>query len=193
MNSIKPIISELERVYEALAKEFKLKAPKPLITIQSRGRSKDTLGWHWAKKWQYNKKELSEINICAESLNKTPISTLIHEMVHYSNAHENIKDCNSHQYHNKAFKTKAEFYGLNVEKNGRHGWSYTTLSNKLKPILEKLNINYDLFKIYRKTHISFIQPTKMKKWRCDCTTIRCAVELNATCNKCNQNFKEQDG
>jgi len=188
MDSIKPIISELERVYESLAKEFKLKAPKPLITIQSRGRSKATLGWHWTKKWQYNKKELSEINICAESLNKTPINTLIHEMVHYSNAHEKIKDCNAHQYHNKSFKIKAESYGLNVEKNGRRGWGYTTLSNKLKPILEKLNINYDLFKIYRKTHKSTVQPTKMKKYSCNCTNLRCATILNAKCLNCNSNF-----
>ena len=85
MNSIRPIIKELERIYDVLAKKYKLKAQRPLITIQTKGRQKDTLGWHWANKWKYNKKELSEINICAESLNGNPIETLVHEMVHYAN------------------------------------------------------------------------------------------------------------
>lgn len=191
MNSINPIIKELERVYDALAKDFKLKASRPIITVQTKGRQKDTLGWYWSEKWQLDKKEIGEINICAEGLNKQPIETLIHEMVHYANYCEKTEDCNAHQYHNKNFKTKAESYGLNVEKQGRHGWAFTTLSDTLKPKLEKLKINYKLFKLYRKTSRSLTLPTKMKKYRCDCTTVRCATDLNAKCLSCSKEFKER--
>lgn len=121
IDSIIPVIKELERVYDFLANKFNLKAIRPIITIQTKGRQKSTLGWYWNNKWQVNKKEFSEINISAESLNKNPIETLIHEMVHYSNAVNKIEDCNHHQYHNKRFKEKAEMYGLNVEKNGTKG------------------------------------------------------------------------
>jgi len=191
-NSIRPIIQELERVYDSLAKEFKLKAVRPLITIQTKGRQKQVLGWHWEDKWKVNNKSISEINICAENLNKNPIETLVHEMVHCSNSFDKIKDCNSQQYHNKYFKLKAESYGLNVEKNGRYGWSSTSISDKLTEILNRIKVNYTIFKLYRKTDMTTTAPTKMKKFRCECTTVRCAVDLNAKCLKCNKLFEEQE-
>lgn len=191
-NSIIPIIKELERVYDALSLKFNIKFTRPLITIQSKGRQKNTLGWYWDKKWQYNKKEVGEINICAEDLNKNPIETLVHEMVHYVNACEKVEDCNNAGYHNKLFKEKAESYGLNVEKNGRHGWGLTSLSDNLKKIIAEIKPNENTFKLYRKAHLKIVAPTKMKKWTCGCTTIRCAVDLQAQCLKCNKNFEEKE-
>jgi hypothetical protein len=188
MNSIIPLIKELERIYDVLALKFELKHERPIITIQTKGRQKQTLGWYWDKKWEHNNKEIGEINICAEDLNKNPIETLIHEMVHYSNSCDKIEDCNSQQYHNKAFKTKAESYGLNVEKNGRHGYGLTKLSENLEKQLKEINIDYKVFELFRKQNLTITAPTKMKKFRCECTTIRCAVELKAQCLKCNKEF-----
>lgn len=79
MNSIIPIINELERIYNFIAKKQGLKHERPIITIQTKGRRKQTLGWYWDKKWLSGKKEVGEINICAEELKKNPIETLIHE------------------------------------------------------------------------------------------------------------------
>jgi len=191
-NSIIPIIKELERIYDALALKFNLKEPRPIITIQSKGRQKDSLGWYWDKKWQVGKKEIGEINICAEELNKNPIETLVHEMVHYSNSCEKIEDCNSQQYHNKTFKVRAESYGLNVEKDGRHGWAHTSLSDNLKKIIGEIKPNEITFKLYRKTHFTIVAPTKMKKFSCGCTTIRCATTLEAKCLICNNNFEVKE-
>ncbi len=190
-NSIIPIIKELERVYDILANTFNLKYDRPLITIQTKGRSKDMLGWHWADKWEKGKKSISEINICAEDLNKNPIETLIHEMVHYANSCDKIEDCNNAGYHNKSFKSKAESYGLNVEKQGRHGWANTHLSEKAQVIINNLKVNYKIFELYRKAHITITAPTKMKKYTCGCTIVRCATILEAKCSKCNNEFKEQ--
>lgn len=188
-NSIIPIIKELERIYDAVNDKFGFKYARPLITIQTKGSKKNTLGWHWADRWKYGKKTICEINICAESLNKNPIETLIHEMAHYANHCEKTLDCNNQQYHNKNFKTKAENYGLNVEKDGRHGWAFTKVGEKLQIILNDLKINQEVFKLYREEHLILTAPTKMKKYRCGCTTVRCATDLQATCNACKKEFK----
>jgi len=187
-NSICPVIRELERIYDELSKYYKLKADRPIITIQTKGRSNNTLGWYWKNKWKSGKTEVSEINICAEELDKNPIETLVHEMVHYHNALENIMDCNQHQYHNKYFKSKAESYGLNVEKSGRHGWSITSISKDLQKVIDKIKPDKSKFSLYRKTRVVIKSPTKMIKYTCDCTTVRCATELNAKCNKCGKDF-----
>lgn len=191
-NSIRPIIAELERIYDALATEFKLKHPRPLITLQTHGRQKDTLGWYAKNRWKLENKEIGEINICAESLNKTPVETLVHEMAHYANCCEDIPDCNSQQYHNKAFKTRAESYGLNVTNGDRRGWAYTAISPKLEAILTPIKIDYKVFKLYRKPAMTHTAPTKMKKFRCKCTIVRCATELNAKCLTCQSEFEEQE-
>jgi len=190
-NSIIPIIAELERIYDCFSDKYKIIFPRPIITIQTKGRQKQTLGWHWAEKWEKGKENISEINICAESLNKNPIETLIHEMVHYSNNCEKIEDCNSQQYHNKQFKNKAEIYGLNVEKDGRRGYALTSISPKLTETLKEIKINYKVFELYRKENLSLIAPTKMKKYNCGCTTVRCATDLQSKCLKCNNNFEEK--
>lgn len=191
-NSIIPIIKELERIYDAINHKFGFKYPRPIITIQTKGAAKNTLGWFGADRWQRDKKEIGEINICAESLNKNPVETLIHEMAHYSNYCEKKEDCNNAGYHNKEFKIKAENYGLNCEKNGRHGWAVTSVSEKLQIILNDLKINKEVFKLYRKTRISLPVETKMKKWRCACTTVRCATDLHATCDACHNEFKREE-
>jgi len=190
-NSICPIIKELERVYDALSKHFNIKASRPLITIQTKGRQKNTLGWYGANKWKFGKKQINEINICAESLNKNPIETLVHEMVHYHNSCEDIEDCNAHQYHNKHFKMKAESYGLSVKKDGRHGWASTSISSKLQDILNTIKINKEIFNLYRQTQISIKAPTKLRKFNCGCTIVRCATNLEAKCLRCNKVFIEE--
>jgi hypothetical protein len=40
MNSIIPLIKELERVYDILSTKFELKYDRPIITIQIKGREK---------------------------------------------------------------------------------------------------------------------------------------------------------
>jgi len=190
-DSLIPIIKELERVYDLIAERYQFKALRPIITIQSKGRQA-AYGWHWSDKWSNGKDNLSEINICAEELDKHPVETLIHEMCHYHNAVDKIADCNSSQYHNKHFKERAENYGLNVKRAGRFGWAMTSVSDKLIPVLEEMKINYDVFKLIRKQSIRIKAETKMKKWTCSCMNIRCAVELDATCNLCKQIFEKEE-
>jgi hypothetical protein len=191
-NSIIPVIKELERIYDELAPKLHFKMARPIITVQTRGSRKLLLGWYGAERWHQDKNVIGEINICAEELNGNPVETLIHEIVHYSNSCEKKPDCNSQQYHNKIFKEKAESYGLNVKNNGRHGWAETSIGETLQKTLDGLKIDKEVFTIYRQSNISSPTPTKMKKYRCECTTVRCATDLQAICNKCKKPFEEQD-
>jgi hypothetical protein len=187
--SVIPIIKELERLYDAINLKFGFNYPKPVIVIQTQGRQKNTKGWFDANRWTQNKTEIGEITICAEfGLNKNPVETLIHEMAHYANHCEKKDDCNDQGYHNKEFKIKAENYGLNVEKDGRKGWAYTTLSEKLNIILKDLKINQRVFDLYRQPRPTVVSQTKMKKWKCDCTIVRAAVDVKATCKQCGKDF-----
>lgn len=192
--SICPLIRELEKIYDFFAKKHGLDkvTKRPIITIQSKGHQKNTLGWYWKNKWQYKKQKLSEINICAESLSKKATETLIHEIVHYHNASLTIADCNAHNYHNKNFKSRAESYGLNVRKSGRHGWSGTSLSKPLQKIIDKLKIKQDVFALYRKKTITNKSMTKMLKYTCGCTIVRCATNLQARCKLCGNDFVKEN-
>lgn len=191
MNKLSYIISELERIYDIFAERHGLKCPRPLICIQSRGRSETLLGWYSSKRWKRGEEEVSEITLAAERLNYSPVETLLHEMAHFANDSLGIADCNSQGYHNTEFKSKAEEYGLNVEKSGRRGWAHTSISPELQKYVDTLKINYDLFNILRQGRKSSKAPTKMKKFTCSCTTIRCATSLAASCKQCGQDFVER--
>ena len=94
---------------------------------------------------------ISEINICAEALASSTdniAEVLIHEMVHYANALDGVRDCSANQYHNKHFRQRAEEVELLVEKSTR-GWSDTSLSDELRSTVHKLKLNDAAFSICR--------------------------------------------
>ena len=192
MNSINPAISELERAYQA----FKLLFPggipgdDPVIVIQG-GRSTTTLGWLAPQAWKNGRQDgVNEITICAEHLAR-PVEeiaeTLLHEMVHHDNALRGVRDCSASQYHNRCFRDAALSVGLEVERAGYRGWATTRLGPKAMTAVQSLNLEQAAFDLFR-TQRSVKAPTKMRKWSCDCTTVRCATELRAICECCKQTF-----
>ena len=196
MNSIRPAIEELERMYKAFAPLFGREMPLPVITIQSKGR-KNALGWHWKDKWQNAEPgKLTEINLCAEYLGRPAeeiAETMLHEMVHHANNLDGVSDCTIRQYHNQHFKNRCDEIGLICEKYPGRGWAKTSLSDDLKTKVQAVNINADAFTLFRTTPKTEKMATKMKKWRCSCTTVRAAVQVEATCKKCGLEFILQNG
>jgi hypothetical protein len=194
MDSIRPALEELERMFKEFAPLFEMEMPLPVITIQSKGR-KNALGWHARDRWQNSKPELlTEINLSAEHLGR-PVEeiaeTLLHEMVHYANNLNGISDCTARQYHNLHFKARCDDIGLICEKHPTRGWAKTSLSDTLKNKVQAVNINADAFSLIRKTDKHEKATPKMKKWRCLCTNIRAAVPVDAKCNQCGLEFKLQ--
>ena len=119
---------------------------EPVITIQkTKGR---TLGHFttsrvWVDKNNEESEETSyyEINVDPRWFNtRTPADvaeTLLHEMCHYYNKVNNVKDC-SGNVHNKKFKSSAERVGLVVEKGKSVGWGYTSMSDELKSYMDEV-------------------------------------------------------
>jgi SprT-like family protein len=184
--SIRPAIAELERAFTALTVLFKREIPLPIITIQTKGR-RAASGWFWHQKWQNGKPEgLSEINICAEHLSRPPLDIaeiLLHEMCHYANALDGIDDCSANQYHRKSFRVRCDAVGL-ICQSGPRGWASTSLTPELAERVRALGIDPEAFSLFRKGKQQAKVGSRMKKWRCGCTTIRAAVEVDATCGKC---------
>lgn len=191
--------AELYRLYERInADRFEGKLPTPQITIQ--GMKLGILGWCSVGKIWRGESERYEINLCAEHLNRPVIEiagTLIHEMAHLANLVQDIRDCTGHQYHNKAFKQMAEYLGLEVTQIKGYGYAHTSVGQALEDYLGKFPLQPEAFKHYRLP--MNIDPktgkkrprgsqTKMKKWTCGCTNVRCAVALDAICEKCGNPF-----
>ena len=174
---------------------FNGKLENVLITLQTKGRG-NFAGWCWSEKWVSKESSHTEINISAEYLTagyETLMEVLIHEMSHAINSQNGIKDCSKTQYHNKHFKTAAELAGLAVEQ-GKKGWAYTSIAKGgvAEKALKAIDINRDVFIYQRKEQVSTVKaPTKMNKWSCGCTNVRCAVELLAECQDCGNEFKLQ--
>ena len=154
-NTFADIVNELQRSYNFLVSYYKLDDPKwkdAVITLQSAGR-RSMYGWHSAGRWVEGDNRRTELNICAEYLDRGAdeiIETLLHEMAHLKNSIAGIKDCNpANQYHNKNFKESAEFFGLLVEKMGLKGFAQTSLGDGAKAAIVALNPNRDVYGVFR--------------------------------------------
>lgn len=124
---------------------------RPTITIQSTPKAYG----HFSLRedtWVSTTGATHEINIGAGTLAR-PIeavcATLLHEMVHYYNFVNGVKDCSrGNTYHNRRFKEAAEQRGLLVSHHEKYGWTITepgddlimfVLENDLSDILINRN------------------------------------------------------
>jgi len=195
-NSIKPAITELERAYQAFKALFSGGMPgdDPVIVIQS-SRSLRLLGWLAPHAWKNERDDgINEITICAEHLARSVeeiAETLLHEMVHHFNHMRGVRDCSASQYHNRFFREVALSAGLEVERAGYRGWALTRLGPKALTAAQSLNLEQAAFEMLRKQREGKA-PTKMRKWSCGCTTVRCATELDAVCQGCGRPFERAD-
>lgn len=190
-------ILELERMYDAVAERAGpplAGGMRPVILIQTAGR-KSAYGWMAPESWATMSGTRNEITLCAEHLARGPLAafeTLVHEMAHHANDVDGIADCNKAQYHNGRFRDRAAALGLVVERSERHGWSQTKLSPELEEFAAGLKIKADVFEVFRLVREREKAPTKMKKWTCGCTTVRCATKLDAQCAKCGAAFAVEE-
>ncbi len=208
MNIIGAALDELHRCFDILnAKYYEGKLPEPVISIQkSRPNNLGhfTLGKVWKNQNETENEESAryEININPVNMNRPAeeiIETLHHEMVHYVNRQNEIKDCNG-QVHNKKFKTAAERVGLICEKSKQYGWGYTSLSESLKTfIVEEMKPDPKAFKYFR---LGSVVPVKVKKPRekksfkyicsgCD-QTAKAGRDAKIKCGNCDELMETND-
>ena len=172
MNIIGNTLNELYRIFGLLNKVyFENKLPDPVITIQKtrpNNLGHFTLYKAWKNKDDKENEEAAkyEININPLNLNRPVeeiVGTLQHEMVHYANKLNDIKDCNG-QVHNKKFKDLAENVGLICEKSQKYGWGYTTLSNSfMVHVNEEVKPDEKCFEYFRDVGVQKAKKESVKK------------------------------
>lgn len=197
MQKLSRTIAELERWFRIFNRELlgRKLSSGVVVTVQSTGRRRRVLGWHWRSRWQNRRSKLAEINIVAESLERKPeeiLETLLHEMCHQRNAERDIVDVSpeSYQYHNEHFKRAAEEAGLVCERMGRYGWAKTMLGDRAIAVIRRHAIDRAAFSIARLAEATPTRKTtKHKKWVCACGAIRVArADFQALCLVCDQEF-----
>ncbi len=152
-NSLKELISEIERLFEVYNTAFfERKLNLPIITIQSgsQGRRKSR-GWFINNVWKVGEKRIHEINLAAEILSERTNSnipriacTLLHEMCHHYNKDNNINDTTSAGAHSvKNFGYLAEKKGLLV-----------TYEKKIFPFVFTEDLNQEGIRVYNESNFN---------------------------------------
>ena len=189
---------------------FESALSRPVITIQS---TPHAYG-HYTKydAWSIDgRKGVREINIGAGTLSRpieNVVATLLHEMIHYWNDQNSIKDCSrGGTYHNKHFKDAAEARDLLVCHSERYGWAHTLpsdalvefcLENNLSEIRLNRNDGISVRVIGTGTHSGAggavptgtraKRPSSTRKYICPCCgiSVRATKNVNIGCLDCIQ-------
>jgi predicted SprT family Zn-dependent metalloprotease len=152
-NELSKTITELYRIFDALNERyFGKELEYPFITIQ-KSRANNLGHFTLSKIWKNEETgdSLYEININPVNLNRSVVeisATLLHEMIHYYNKVNDIKDA-TNNVHNKKFKRAAEERDLIVTKGKSVGWGYTEPTDEfINWIKENVNPDEDCFKYF---------------------------------------------
>lgn len=205
--NLQPVLTELHKAFDLLnEKYYGGKLPQVVIAIRSQGKRVGVLGWFTpAKVWTDGKEDKHEIVITAETLNRPMmdiIQTLHHEMVHLYCHTNDIKDTSRNgAYHNKAFRDTAISVGfehLNPKPDSKIGWSYITLTDATKAVIESWQLNGDVFSVARKSFGTGKDKKKKKsniiKWTCpDCGCILRSSKLVGVKPYCMNDIDEKTG
>ncbi len=165
--------------------EFKLDVPQVALCIED-------LPVHIGGYFRYGHNGFGlkgEIAINSRYLSLPPfevLGILLHELLHgWQDASGKPGKRN---YHNREFHEKAKALGLLVDTRGRQGYLATS---PFKDFLQRFEVEVPtverpLPKERAKGN------SKLKKWSCGCTNVRCAVaEFKARCLKCGRQFELQ--
>ena len=205
LTSYNRVAGYLNKLFDLLNEEFfESELSRPTITIQSTPRAYG----HFSLRddaWVSKLGATHEINIGAGTLAR-PIedvaATLLHEMVHYYNYVNGIKDTSrGYTYHNRRFKEAAEARGLLVSHSDTYGWSHTepgealldfVLSYGLTDILINRNESMGYCITGTGTHSGGISVTpktsSTRKYLCPCCgmSVRATKVVRVQCMDCDE-------
>ena len=185
---------------------FESALSRPIITIQSTPKAYGHYTLYDA--WSIDgDKGMREINIGAGTLSRpieNVVATLLHEMCHYWNDKNGIKDSSrGNTYHNKNFKAVAEACDLLVEHHSTYGWSVTSPSDELIEFCLDNNLSeirlcrndYEIFRVSGVgTHSGTFtfgssgKKSSTRKYVCPCcgSSVRATRVVNIACLDCNE-------
>jgi predicted SprT family Zn-dependent metalloprotease len=114
------------------------------------------------------------------------LGTLLHELLHaWQHAHGTPS---RRDHHNEEFREKARACGLLIDRRGVTGFA---AASRFKDLLRGYAIAVPDSE-FIPTEARQKGNSKLKKWSCECTNVRCAVaDLRARCLKCGAMFVQE--
>lgn len=206
LTSYNRVAGYLNKIFDLLNREyFENTLSRPTITIQSTPKAYGHFSLR-ADTWVSKNGASHEINIGAGTLARPieeVVATLLHEMVHYWNFVNGIKDCSrGGTYHNKKFKASAEARGLVIEHSDKYGWTITSPSEELLDFIIMNGLTDILINRNEATGFAItgtgthsgttkIVPKKVsstRKYICKCCgmSVRATKEVRIACMDCGQ-------
>lgn len=191
----------------------------PVIGLASKGRKRTQTGWYVPRVWEDTQEatlqgltgdpsdvvtKRAEIVIATELLSapqQAVVELARQMMVHYLDPHTNAL----YRYGSTNGAVRSGGYYPAIWKDGlatrlgcvadidpnQPGRGWSKLVPKA-PMLEFIaaNLNIRAFDLARDSDGDQVRPgSRMKKWRCNCTTVRCATGLDALCDTCGYKFQ----
>lgn len=190
----------------------------PIITLSSKGRKQTQTGWYNPGKWVDSQEDTlaalagvesadrvqltrGEIVLATELLSD-PVQTaaelykqaIVHQ---WSESHQgNLEGIVGAQgYYPIAWKRLGlthEFKAYVIPEQPSRGWAGWAPNPRNPGAWERWvreNMNLGVFEVARNSDAPLKRPgSRMKKWTCDCTTIRSATRVTATCTACSSVF-----
>lgn len=213
--SLAPIIAALEAFYPKVIAAYPGAFPHPkeapVVVISSRGRKKATNSWYVGATWKDADADLlaqlsgpdangkvqgvpatrAEIVIASEVLGD-PVQTgaeFVRQMLahHRQDVLTTENGYYPHVWNDWAYRV--DCYARINPKQPTKGWSQWEPSPTFSKFVQA-NLDGNPFLVVREPAEAYVRRgSKNKKWRCGCTTVRCAVLLAATCKGCSMPFE----
>jgi hypothetical protein len=125
------LVAAIERTWAAIQQRHS-DVPEVVVTLASGRTVKGVNLGHFAPdRWVRGDEVVHELFIGGEGLSRGGVDVLgalLHEAAHGAANTRGIKDTSRQgRYHNAAFRSIAESFGLTLEKDPRIGWSVTTV------------------------------------------------------------------
>jgi hypothetical protein len=213
--SLDGLKAECERFWGLANEAFYGGALDPVVFTFSPARG--SYGHYYHKGWSLGDEHRSEVNLNTELFGETTLIEKIKTIVHEAGHAWQFK-CGSPSagnYHNREFADKMKEIGIPVKVGPGYTLSIEKVfiewvrSNKPADILEPHRNGYSAgveFKVGPRGGKVAVgrtkAPTKMKKWTCTGDpaahengkniNVRCAVELDATCDICGGHFERAE-
>jgi hypothetical protein len=111
------------------------------------------------------------------------LQTLLHEMLHQWQHHHGQP---SRRHHNEQYRLKAQSLGIPCDARGVS--LGIVAGSAFAVLLQGHGITVATGPVDAGRAAIRGPGSKLKKWRCGCTNVRCAVELTARCERCGERF-----
>jgi len=219
MSDLSPTLAELERLYRALVytdsdgeavplfPRFKdlRNTESPVITVSSKGRKRNVSAWYVPAVWGDSGEDTlaalaggpatavqtkrAEIVIASELLGNP--DQAVAELARQMLVHAKRAKVSGNHYYPQGWEYWAGFIGCRayiLPDQPSKGWAGLEIGPVFQAKAVPL-IDYSAFAVERQSDKPAKVGSRMHKWSCGCTTIRAAVLVKATCDKCKHPFR----